>query len=104
LLIIHRSRVTHPVPPNYQTPSFPSLVIPRHDVTQEGYFLYFTRDIWRFTVLWTLIVYGLFYLAASAYALMIQWRRWRIMWIMSLIYIAIAGIEAILAGSIVGLM
>ena len=73
-------------------------------MTEDGSFLYYVIDIWRFTVLWTLIVYGCCHLAASLYATVVQRKNWKYMWIVSLIYIMIAGIEAVLAGSIVGLM
>ena len=61
-------------------------------------------DIWRFTVLWTLIVYGCVHLAASVYAAVVQRKNWKYIWMVSMAYIIIAGIEAVLAGSIVGLM
>ena len=73
-------------------------------MTNDGSFLYYAIDIWRFTVLWTLIVYGCFHLAASAYAAVVQQKNWKYMWIVAMVYIVIAGIEAVLAGSIVGLM
>lgn len=92
------------IPPDYTTPPFPSIWISTSSVTGDGSFLYYATDIWRFTVLWTLIVYGGFHLAASSYAFSIQWRNWKYMWIVSLIYVIIGGVEALLAGSIVGLM
>jgi hypothetical protein len=59
--------------PNIPTPSFPSLYIPRNILT-DGNFLCTTYDAWRFTTLWTLIVYAAFYLAAASYAYLIQVR------------------------------
>ncbi|KAL7414243.1 hypothetical protein BDY24DRAFT_414459 [Mrakia frigida] len=49
------TRVTTPI--DYVVPNFPSLYTPTYD--QDGaFFLYFAEDMWRFTLLWTLIVIG----------------------------------------------
>jgi Putative transmembrane protein 170 len=59
-------------------------------------------------LLWTLIIFGAFHIAAAALAICMQLGKgksaWKYVWIIPIIYAAIAGIEAILAGSFVGLM
>ena len=111
----------------YQCPSFPSLywlVGPPHLVKPA--YLYNWRDIWRFTFYWTLIIYEAAHLLASTYAVVNVWwgsrhhrttwgmgRKTRSkrafgvisgMWAVPIIYCVVAGIEAALAGSVVGLM
>jgi hypothetical protein len=65
-------------------------------------------DIWRFTLLWTLITFALSHLAAAAIALAMQvgHRRsnWKYLWLVPLGYVVVAGVEALVAGSIVGVM
>ncbi|KAG9257252.1 uncharacterized protein F5Z01DRAFT_460859 [Emericellopsis atlantica] len=99
----------NPPPPNYQTPRFPSLNIGTvYDYSQDRrYTLYYVSDVWRFTVIWTLIVYALFHLGAVVVAVLTHgWRisTWKYLWAVPIVYLVIAGLEAILAGSIVGVM
>lgn len=89
---------------NYSTPSFPSLYWPFNAQPGAAAYLYATRDIWRFTLLWTLIIYGVLHLSASAYAIFMQPRPWKMIWLMPVVYTAVGGIEAMLAGSVVGLI
>jgi hypothetical protein len=89
-------------PPGYRTPPFPSLYWPVR--APSAYYLYDETDIWRFTLLWTLIVYGAVFLAASAYAVFMQRKNWKIAWIIPILFIFVGGVEAMLAGSITGLM
>ncbi|KAK5664100.1 hypothetical protein OQA88_315 [Cercophora sp. LCS_1] len=92
-------------PPGYTTPPFPSLHIPLQD---PQYNLYTVRDIWRFTLLWTLILYGLFHLGAAGIAVLMQVGKrrpnWKYMWLVPLVYVAVAGFEALVAGSVVGVV
>ncbi|KAK1751771.1 protein-S-isoprenylcysteine O-methyltransferase [Echria macrotheca] len=92
-------------PPGYTTPPFPSLHIPPQD---PQWSLYTVTDIWRFILLWTLILYGLFHLGAAGIALLMQVgkkrRNWRYLWLVPLAYIFVAGVEALMAGSVVGLI
>lgn len=71
-------------------------------------YLYYVKDIWRFTLLWTLIFYAAFHIATAALAVCMQVGKgrnaFRWVWSIPIAYAAIAGIEAVLAGSIVGLM
>lgn len=90
-------------PDDYTTPKFPGLYSFKQAFNSPQY-LYHSRDIWRFTLFWTIIIFEGFHLAASGYAFFVQWRNWRTMWIVPLIYMAVAGVEALLAGSVVGLM
>ena len=94
------TRTINPVPPGYTSPPFPSLYSP----FQTGIYLYHDTDVWRFTLFWTLIIFEVFHLAASGYAVAVQWRNWKLMWVVPVVYLFIGGIEAVLAGSIVGLM
>ncbi|KAB8201965.1 integral membrane protein [Aspergillus bombycis] len=92
------------VPINYQTPAFPSLYDPFPRPNAAVYYLYYTRDIWRFTLYWTLIFYLASHLSVAAWALAMQGRSWRICIAIPLVYGIIAGLEALLAGSIIGLV
>ena len=65
---------TTPVPPFYKTPSFPSLywlIGPLHVVNPA--YLYHIRDIWRFTLFWTLIIFEAAHLAAGTFAVVVVW-------------------------------
>ena len=95
---------TQPVPPGYKTPPFPSLYWFINGKAHEPQYLYHMSDIWRFTLFWTIIVFELCHVAASGYAVIVQWRNWKIMWIVPLVYMITAGIEAVLAGTAVGLL
>jgi hypothetical protein len=58
--------------------------------------------------LWTLILFGLFHLGAAGLALLMQTGKTRVNWkylgLVPLAYGIVAGAEALMAGSIVGLM
>lgn len=96
-------------PPNYKTPPFPSLNV--HTLSDETdnkiYTLYHIGDIWRFTAVWTAIVYAVFHIGAVMVALMthgFKRRSWKLLWLAPIVYLSVAGVEAVLSGSIVGLM
>lgn len=96
-------------PTNYHSPPFPSLnVNTLQDRTpNRTYTLYRITDVWKFTVLWTLITYIFFHLGAVLVAVFshgLNKGSWRFLWAVPIIYLLIAGIEAIIAGSIVGLV
>lgn len=98
-----------PTPPDYITPAWPSLYWPFpvvNGLSQNAYYLYKTTDIWRFTVVWTLLFFGVLHLATSSYAVFTLFgsnsRNWKIVWVVWLIYAIIAAIEGLLAGSITG--
>ncbi|PNP37515.1 hypothetical protein TGAM01_v201159 [Trichoderma gamsii] len=98
------------IPPrNYTTPRFPSLnVNTLFDSTPDKrYTLYYIGDVWRFTVIWTLITFALFHLGAVFIALFTHgWKKssWKYLWLTPIIYLGVAGLEALLSGTIVGVM
>ncbi|EHK96990.1 hypothetical protein M7I_7315 [Glarea lozoyensis 74030] len=102
------ARLENPAPLGYQTPAFPSLYWPYNARPGEANYLYFTFDIWRHTLLWTLITFAVFHLTVAAWAVAMQLSKnkkaWKYVWIIPLVYILIAGIEALMAGTITGLM
>ncbi|KAG5992420.1 hypothetical protein E4U43_003794 [Claviceps pusilla] len=96
-------------PPNYETPLFPSLNVKTllDRTPNRVYTLYYISDVWKFTVLWTLITYAFFHLTAVLIALFnhgLKKSSWRFLWAVPITYLFIAGIEAIIAGSVVGLI
>ena len=83
---------------------FPSLYWPPKIDSVESHYLHHSRDVWRFTFFWTLIIFEGVHVIVSLYALAVQWRNWKMMLAVGVLYMAVAGIEAVLAGSVVGLM
>lgn len=114
--------VTKEVPADYTRPSFPSLYWPINPSPGESQFLYYQSDIWRFTLYWTLLTYAAVHLSASLWAVLMQLRSalttkttplgapnkirqtlvW--VWIIPVVYLLVAGIEGVFAGSVVGLI
>ncbi|KAJ5777165.1 hypothetical protein N7520_000411 [Penicillium odoratum] len=92
------------VPINYHTPSFPSLYDPVPSHHKEAYYLYYTTDIWRFTLYWTLIFYGVTHLTVAGCVTLTHCRNWSVVWLVPLLYAVVSGLEALLAGSIVGVV
>lgn len=92
------------VPINYHVPPFPSLyeVFPTGHNT--AHYLYYMQDIWRFTLYWTLIFYAATHLTVAACAMVMQSRNWKVAWIVPLFYAVIGSLEALITGSIIGLM
>jgi hypothetical protein len=92
-------------PAEYTVPPFPSLFWPPQDATV---ILYELDEMWKFTLFWTLILYGLFHLGAVGIAVMMQGGKrmssWKYLWLVPLVYALIAGFEALIAGTLVGLM
>ncbi|KAI1813930.1 hypothetical protein GGS20DRAFT_446673 [Poronia punctata] len=88
-------------PPGYSVPDFPSLCWPPDRCT-----LFFVYDSWRFTLLWTLILFIGFHLSVAAIALFMQAGKPRPIWTylvaIPVVYGIVAGVEAVVAGSIVG--
>lgn len=108
MLTNSRSRLYSTAPLDYTRPPFPSLYWPFNAKPGVANYLYYVSDIWRFTLLWTLIIFAVFHMTAAAFAMLMQVgrgkRAWRYVWAIPLVYSFIAGIEALLAGSFVGLM
>ncbi|KAL2019681.1 hypothetical protein VTK56DRAFT_9300 [Thermocarpiscus australiensis] len=92
-------------PSEYTTPPFPSLYWPPQ---KSRIILYKLDDMWKFTLYWTLILYGLFHLGAAGVAVLMQVGKtrshWTYLWLVPLVYALIAGFEAIIAGTLVGLI
>jgi hypothetical protein len=96
-------------PKDYKTPRFPSLNVQTlYDTTDDKQFtLFYILDVWRFTLLWTLIIYACFHMGAVLVAMFTHgWKKssWRYLWAIPVIYLVMAGLEAVMAGSIVGLL
>ena len=96
-------------PADYKTPRFPPLHVQTlYDTTNDKqYTLYYVLDVWRVTLLGTLIIYACFHLAAVLIAMFTHgWKKssWKYLWAIPVVYLVMAGIEAIMAGSIVGLV
>lgn len=113
-------------PPGYTTPPFPSLRWPPQEPETSLYTVY---DAWRFTLLWTLILYAVFHAGAALLAVVMHlgqagatrtvtgarvqrrqrirrlwWTARRVLWSIPIAYAAVAAVEAVLAGSIVGVV
>lgn len=101
-------RIYNAAPLDYATPSFPSLFWPIEPKPGVANYLYYTHDIWRFTLLWTLIAYATVHLAVAAFAVLMQLGKgkaaWKYVWLIPLVYAVVAGIEALIAGSLLGLI
>ncbi|KAF2735993.1 hypothetical protein EJ04DRAFT_463962 [Polyplosphaeria fusca] len=95
-------RVDSAVPLGYETPSFPSLYWPLPPGASTPYYLYHPSDIWRFTTVWTLLFYGSIHMVVAAWACMVQWRNWKLIWITPIFFAVVAGLEGMIAGSVVG--
>jgi hypothetical protein len=94
--------VVDPRPLSYEPPEFPSLYWPFPVSGTQTVYLYDASTIFRFILLWTLIdVIGI-HLIAAIYAMLIQWRNWKMIWITPIVFGVVGGIEALIAGSVVG--
>ncbi|KAI1742236.1 hypothetical protein F4680DRAFT_44608 [Xylaria scruposa] len=100
--MVSRSNCFNYPPPDYHTPRFPSLCWPDDCV------IYTVYDSWRFTLIWTLILFTAFHLSATAIALLMQVgkprSRWKYLVAVPIVYAIVAGVEAFVAGSVVGSM
>lgn len=96
-------------PADYKVPEFPGLYWPPQVPVLKGS-LYYLYDIWRFTLLWTVILYAIFHVGAALIALFVQLvftgrpEYWRYLWTIPVVYAITAGAEALFAGSFVGLI
>lgn len=95
-------RVDSAAPLGYTTPPFPSLYWPLPPSASRPSYLYKPSDILRFTVYWTLLLVGGVHLITALWACAVQWRNWKLIWIVVPIFSILGGVEALLAGSIVG--
>jgi Putative transmembrane protein 170 len=90
------------IPKGYDSPSFPSLYWPINPAPGAPTYLYYARDIWRFTLYWTLLVYAAFHLSAGLWAFVMRPSKLSVG--VPLLYAIIGGIEATIAGTLVGSM
>lgn len=103
-------RISNPAPLDYVTPEFPSLYWPFEVKPGAANYLYFTYDIWRFTLFWTLIIYAGLHAATLTFALLVRIKfgntkstfQWKIAFLVSAGYALVAGLEALLAGTGIG--
>lgn len=58
--------------------------------------------MWRFTLYWTLICVVGVHLVAAGYAVAVQYKNWKIIWVVPVMYLVVGGIEALIAGNVVG--
>ncbi|KAK7205344.1 hypothetical protein BZA70DRAFT_277880 [Myxozyma melibiosi] len=64
------------------------------------YYLYYRQDIWKFTCLWTIIIYEAVHFVAGSWVVLMN-RRLKSLVILA-IYMFIGGVGAVISGSIVG--
>lgn len=87
-------------PSDYHPPRFPSLSWP------DTYIIYTVYDSWRFTLVWTLILFTAFHLSTTTIALLMQVgkprSRWKYLVAVPIVSVVVAGVEALVAGSVVG--
>ncbi|KAL2164642.1 hypothetical protein VTH06DRAFT_3859 [Thermothelomyces fergusii] len=99
------SRVRRDIPAEYTVPPFPSLFWPPQSAK---IILYELDEMWKFTLFWTLILYGLFHLGAVGVAVLMQGGKrtsgWKYLCLVPVVYALIAGAEALIAGTLVGLI
>ncbi|KAH6897216.1 hypothetical protein B0T10DRAFT_557050 [Thelonectria olida] len=96
-------------PESYQTPRFPSLNVDTlYDTTSDKrYTLFYVLDVWRFTLIWTLLLYAVFHMGAVLTAWFTHGSKkssWKYLWAVPVVYLVMAGVEAVMAGSVVGLL
>jgi hypothetical protein len=95
-------RLDSAVPLGYITPPFPSLYWPLPAGATQSYYLYRPDDIFRFTVYWTLLLVGGIHVITALWACLVQWRNWKLIWIAVPVFGFVGGVEALVAGAIVG--
>lgn len=89
-------------PLSYTPPPFPSLYWPFPVSGPQTKYLYDAYSIWRFTLLWTLILVIGVHLIAAGYAMIAQYQNWKFTWVVPIVFGIIGGIEALIAGNVVG--
>ncbi|ODV79212.1 uncharacterized protein CANTADRAFT_51857 [Suhomyces tanzawaensis NRRL Y-17324] len=106
------------IPIGYIRPHFPSLYWPLGAslLRYQQSFLYYGVDIWRFTVYWSLIMFGGFYIVAALIAVFnveFNNRRHHLQplsrkragtLIFGLLYVVIGSFKGFVSGAVVGLM
>ncbi|KAF2634798.1 hypothetical protein P280DRAFT_554324 [Massarina eburnea CBS 473.64] len=95
-------RASSAAPAGYVTPEFPSLYWPLPLHGTQRFYLYNPNDIWRYTMLWSVMFFGAIHFTAAAWACVVQWRNWKFIWITPVVYLVVGGLEGFIAGSVVG--
>ncbi|CCE78081.1 Piso0_000694 [Millerozyma farinosa CBS 7064] len=106
------------IPIGYTTPPFPSIHWPLGSTSPkfQSSYLYYSFDIWKFTVFWSLIFFGGFYLAAGVMGSVLQlWNNYRHTnkiskvsiigcLFLTLFYVVIGLIQGFCSGAVIGLI
>ncbi|KAI5801518.1 hypothetical protein DFH27DRAFT_622695 [Peziza echinospora] len=66
-MVFSNIHLTSPIPIGYLPPRFPSLYWPINPPPYTPVYLYYSSDIIRFTLYWTLLLYGLCFIAVGAW-------------------------------------
>ncbi|CCF59406.1 hypothetical protein KAFR_0G03730 [Kazachstania africana CBS 2517] len=92
------------VPIGYITPKFPSLYWPiGFDESFDNAFLYSVVDIWKFTLYWSLIFNGAFYVSAGAVACLTTKKKSRSLLIFAT-YTVFGGLQGVIVGTVMGFL
>lgn len=94
--------VVDQAPQGYEPLPFPSLYWPFPVQGPQTRYIYDAHEIWKFSLYWTLICVGGVHLVAAAYAVAMQYRNWKVIWVIAVMYLVIGGIEGLIAGNVVG--
>ncbi|KAF8248621.1 hypothetical protein K440DRAFT_546868 [Wilcoxina mikolae CBS 423.85] len=86
----------------YQVPSFPSLYWPIDPTASTSTHLYYTHDIWRFTLMWTIILFAGFHLASGICSFVVMPSKLSLG--VPLTFAIYGCFQATMAGSVVGLI
>lgn len=95
------------IPVGYVRPEFPSLFWPLGATSQSYHssYLYYTKDIWAFTVIWTVILFSGFYGAAGAILCFNNSRRSVSVGLSYILgYALVGGAQGFCTGSVCGVM
>ncbi|CAI4832610.1 CPA_1a_G0057280.mRNA.1.CDS.1 [Saccharomyces cerevisiae] len=99
-----RSFVTNnDIPVGYVTPKFPSLYWPINNSKYSTGFLYYISDIWKFSLYWTLIFNGAFYVTAGVYASLTHRKKAGSVWIF-VMYVLYGGLQGLTTGTVMGFL
>lgn len=100
-------------PLGYRTPNWPSLYWPFDAGPNVAQYLYYatgshhpssllTPDIWKFTLLWTCMIFGVVFLAAGLWAWSVYFLKTKWAVLIPVIYVLSGEFIALVSGTIVG--
>ncbi|KAL7751400.1 hypothetical protein RI367_003260 [Sorochytrium milnesiophthora] len=92
------------LPNDYTSPSWPSLYNPLNRQTTGGVFMYYREDIWRFSLIWSVVLFTVVYGAAGCWGYTVFFRRTRWAFLLPVVFLFTAGLVGTLFGSIFGLV